>query len=234
LSSCGVEVAVEVGVAGAASVGHVDVGHLAAGKLVDLAAIALDPVKLRRPSSSGIGTTVTSRAAEFDALWVRPDADHGLPAGGTVEELIKIVGGVKVASVNGEQVLALLDVDARQGKRRGEAGGPVLAAEDFGDLIAVVIDGVIGAQEADLGRVVRVIGTADEHVADGDFAEHFRGKVGEFGARGEVVEVGLVFCLDFGDAEAVGVGVVEEVALDAPGFVVDLTPLGARDRWWLQ
>jgi hypothetical protein len=64
-------------------------------------------------------------------------------------------------------------------------------------------------------------------VADGDFAEHLGGEVGELGAGGEAVEIRLVFCLDFGNAEAVSVGVVEEVALDAPGLVVDLLPLGA-------
>jgi hypothetical protein len=70
-------------------------------------------------------------------------------------------------------------------------------------------------------------GPADEHVADGDLAQHLGGEIGELGARGEAVEVGLVAGLDLGNAQAVGVGVVEEVALDAPGFVVDLPPLGA-------
>jgi hypothetical protein len=46
LVELGVEIAVEVGVAGAAGVGHVDVGDFAAGKLVDFAHVAFDPVEV--------------------------------------------------------------------------------------------------------------------------------------------------------------------------------------------
>jgi hypothetical protein len=134
---------------------------------------------------------------------------------------------VQFAAIDGQQVFALLDVDAGQGERRGQAGGPVLPAEDFGDAVAAVFDLVVGAQQAGLGAVVGLVRPVDEHVADGDFAQHLGGEIGELGARGEAVEIRLVFGLDLGNAEAVGVGIVEEVALDAPGFVVDLPPLGA-------
>jgi hypothetical protein len=71
------------------------------------------------------------------------------------------------------------------------------------------------------------MGATEEHMADGDFAEHFGGQVAEFAAAGKAVEVRAIAGLDFRNAEAVGVRVVEEVALDAPGFVEDLPPLGA-------
>ena len=134
---------------------------------------------------------------------------------------------MQLAAVNGKEVFAFLDVNAGESERGGQAGSPVLAAEDFSDAVAAVFDLVVGAEEAGFGIVVVVTRPADKHVADGDFAQHFDVEVSELGARGEAIEVGLVFGFDFGNREAVGVGVVEEVALDAPGFVVDLTPLGA-------
>jgi hypothetical protein len=67
--------------------------------------------------------------------------ERGLLAGGAVEERVEIVGRVQFAAVDGEQVFALLDVDAGQGERRGQAGRPVLPAEDFGDAVAAVFDG---------------------------------------------------------------------------------------------
>jgi hypothetical protein len=72
-----------------------------------------------------------------------------------------------------------------------------------------------------------VVRPAHKHVADGDLAQHLRREIGELGPRGQPVEIGLVLGLDLGNAQAVGVRVVEEVALDAPGLVVDLPPLGA-------
>jgi hypothetical protein len=144
-----------------------------------------------------------------------------------VEELVEIVGGVELAAVDGQKVLALLDINAGQGERGGEAGGPVLAAEDLGDAIAAVFDLVVRAEQAGRGAVLGRVRPADEHVADGELAQHLRGEIGELVARCETIEIGLVAGLDLGNAEAVGVGVVEEVALDAPGFVVDLAPLGA-------
>jgi hypothetical protein len=61
---------------------------------------------------------------------------------------------VQLAAVDGQQVFALVDVDAGQGQRRGQAGGPVLPAEDFGDAVAAVLDLVVGAQQAGLGESV--------------------------------------------------------------------------------
>ena len=78
-----------------------------------------------------------------------------------------------------------------------------------------------------MGASDRARGPRDEHVADLDFAEHFVAEVGELAARGEAGEVGLIFGFDFVDVEAVEMGIVEEVALDAPGFAVHLASLGA-------
>jgi hypothetical protein len=38
-----------------------------------------------------------------------------------------------------------------------------------------MLHGVVGTEQASDGGVIVLFGTADEHVADGDFAEHFPG-----------------------------------------------------------
>ena len=91
-----------------------------------------------------------------------------------------------------------------------------------------MVDGVVGAEQAGFGRVVVGTRSIDEHVADVDFAQHLDGEIAELGAGGQAIEIGLVAGFDFGNAEAVGVRIVEEVALDAPGFVINLLPLGSQ------
>ncbi len=78
-----------------------------------------------------------------------------------------------------------------------------------------------------MGRVVGLAGTANEHVADGEFAGHFLEEVVELVAGADAVEVWLVALLSLGQVEAVVIGVVEEVAFDAPGLVVHLAELSA-------
>ena len=86
-------------------------------------------------------------------------------------------------------------------------------------------DFVIGAEEAGLHVFdFGCIAAAGYHVADHEVAEHFLEEVSEIFARGYVAEVGLVLLLGFLEVQAVGVAVVEPVALDVPGFAVHLFP----------
>ena len=80
-----VEVAVEVGVARAAGVGHVDIGHLAAGEFVDLAAVGFNPVQVAQAVFVVDGDD--GHVAGVFAVGVGADVQHGLLAGGAVEEL---------------------------------------------------------------------------------------------------------------------------------------------------
>ncbi len=61
---------------------------------------------------------------------------------------------MEFAAIDGEQVVAFLDVDAGQSERRGETRGPVLPAEDFRDAIAAVFNLVVSAEQAGFGAVV--------------------------------------------------------------------------------
>jgi len=150
-----------------------------------------------------------------------------LLTGSSVKELVEIVVSVQLAAIDGEQVFALSDVNAGEGERRGQAGSPVLPAQNSGDAVAAVFSFVVGAEES--GFCIRVVRPrrVDEHVADGDFTQHLCREIGEFGARGEAVEIRLVPGLDLGNAQAVGVGIVEKVALDTPSLIEHLLPLGA-------
>jgi len=63
-------------------------------------------------------------------------------------------------------------------------------------------------------------------VPDTHLAEHFFHEIGEVGAGAEFVDVRGVLLFCGGDVETMEVRIVEEFALDAPGFAVDLLPLG--------
>ncbi len=75
-----VEVAVEAGIAGAAGVGHVDVSYFAAGKLVYLAAVGFDPVKVAEAVFVVDGDH--GDVAGVFAVGIGADMEHGLLAGG--------------------------------------------------------------------------------------------------------------------------------------------------------
>ena len=113
---------------------------------------------------------MTSRASA--AVRALGHLEHGLLARRAVEEGVDVVGRVQFAAVDGEQVVALDDVDAGQGQRRGQRRSPVLTVVDLGELVAIVLDRVVGAEQPGLRRIRRSMRTAHEHVADLNFAQH--------------------------------------------------------------
>src|SRR6478672_3926031 len=63
---------------------------------------------------------------------------------------------------------------------------------------------------------------------DGDFTEHFVEQVVEIGATTECLQVWRIFLFGRRNVQSVMIRIVEEVALDAPNFVVHLVPLDTR------
>jgi hypothetical protein len=104
-------VAVEVAVARAGGVRQVDVGHAPAGHLVHLAAVAFDPGEA--PQVLFALDRDDSDLARAAAVRVRSDLEPHLPAGGLFEGRVDVVGRRELASRDGEDVFARLDVDAR-------------------------------------------------------------------------------------------------------------------------
>src|SRR5208282_1091540 len=143
-------------------------------------------------------------------------------------EAVNIVGGVQIAAVDGKDVISGLDVDAGLGERSLVAGIPVFSVVNLGDSVTIIFETIVGAEQA-ASQLLRFGGfaTADEHVTDCDLAEAFLEKISKFGARGDAVEVRRVFLLSLVEIEAVIVRIVEKIAFDAPGLVVDLFPHSA-------
>ena len=105
---------------------------------------------------------------------------------------------------------------------------PILAVVDARETIAAVFDGVVGAEQSgEHPFYIRRIAAACAKMADGEFAQHFLEQIIQFTAGAEGIEVWLVFLFRGFEIEAVIVGVVEEIALDVPHFVIHLLPLQA-------
>ncbi len=163
------------------------------------------------------------------AVCVWPDLDYYLLSCSLLEVAVEIVGGVEIAAVDGQQIVADVDVDSWLGERRHEFWIPILAVEDAREAVAAVLDLVVCTEKtgADLARFGSV-SAADEHVPDAHVAQHFAEEVVEVRAAGDVVEIRREEFLGGGKIKTMRVRVVEEIALDAPDFVIDLPPLGAR------
>jgi len=65
-------------------------------------------------------------------------------------------------------------------------------------------------------------------VAAGQLPEHLLEEIVEVLAAGDALEVGGVSLFRRGEVEAVGAGVVEEIALEAPDLVIHLPPFDER------
>ena len=104
----GVKVTIEVGVACPAGVGHVNVGDLAPGKLIDFTAIALDPIDVAQAvfRSDGHHGHIACAAA----IWLGADTDHCLLAGKPVEGAIQIVRRVKFAAIHRQEVFPFRNI----------------------------------------------------------------------------------------------------------------------------
>ena len=116
------EVALEVRVARAGRVGHVDVGHAALGPLVDLAQVALDPVAVAQRRL--VRDRLDDDGAGPGAVGLGADLELGPLADGALEVRVDLAVGLDVLAVDGQQVVAGLDVHARRGERGAEARDP--------------------------------------------------------------------------------------------------------------
>src|SRR5260370_33623390 len=65
-------------------------------------------------------------------------------------------------------------------------------------------------------------------MADGELTHHFREQIVQVAAGSYILEIGLVTFLGCGKVEPVIVGIVEEIAFNAPDFVIHLLPIQFR------
>src|SRR5262249_49704378 len=116
------------------------------------------------------------------------------------------------------------------GQRRTQLRAPVETAEDALEAIAAVGDFVVGAEQTarDGFALVRSFAGSGVAVADGQFAEHPADDAVEIAAGAQVRQKRSVLLADGGPVGAVHGRIVEVIAVDAPGFVENLRPFGAR------
>ena len=147
------EVALEVGVAGAGGVRHIDVRDAPVRRLGDLAQVAFDPVAIAQVRL--VFDRHDLDDARAAAVGVRSDRQLDDASRGLLEAAVEILGILEIVAVDGEQILPCFDVDARLGQRRAQLRIPIEAAEDFREAIAAVFDFVVGAEEAARNRLRR-------------------------------------------------------------------------------
>ena len=176
-----------------------------------------------------IGRIQDSRAPAGSGLGV--DGNRDAAAEGVLQELVGIVLEGDVAAVEGDQVIAFLDVHAGFRERRAQGLVPAFAGIDLLDDIAagLGVGGQLGAQEPALdpggpGDVAPF----DVGVADVELADQLAEDEVQVGPVPEVGHEAAVFFLHPGPVDAVQVADVEPVPVDADGVVEDLGPLQAR------
>src|SRR5262249_16505803 len=129
-------ITIEVRIAAIPRVGQIDIGQLATGKFVHLAAIGFDPIIVAQSPFVGDGND--GYVACVGAIGIRADFDDGLFARCALEQLVNVVLRGQIASLDRQQVFAYHDVDARLRKRGAQVGVPVFAVINFGEAVAPV------------------------------------------------------------------------------------------------
>ena len=144
----------------------------------------------------------------------------------SVQQAINAVGSFQFLAVDGDDVISDGDVHSGRGERRVKVGIPALRMINFGDFVAAVFDGEVGAEQASAGcGDGRHVASADIGVADGDFGAHHVDQVIQVGAMHGVRQKLAVDFFHAGPVGSMHVGDVEIVALIAPAFVEDLFEL---------
>jgi hypothetical protein len=120
-------------------------------------------------------------------------------------------------------------------QRSAHARIPVLAVEDACEAITPVLDLEIATEQSSLHTPdFRLFPAADAEVPDDHVAQHLGKQVVQISAGSDAAEEPIVQLLRGFQIEPVKSGVIKEVPLDAPGFVVHLLPLGCRRNLYLE
>ncbi len=101
----------EIALAVDAGVGDVDVADLSVGRLLDVGAVALDPVAVAEVVLAGDGPDedLARRGVERG---LGRDGERDGALGEALEGGVGVLGGVEGDAVDGKEVVAFLDVDA--------------------------------------------------------------------------------------------------------------------------
>ncbi len=213
-------------VSAAACVRHVHVANAPVRGFGHLFAVRCDPLDAAHVALAGRRHHRHLLGAVHRGRVVHGEDD--LPPGRALEVGVDVFVARERVAVDGEQVVAFLDADARRGERAGLVR-PRLAGVDLGEAVAAVGDLVIRTEEAD-GDLIDVgrVAAAGVRVADGHLAAHHVKHVVEVGPVLGRFEPRAIPFVDGVPIRAVEVFDVQEVALVAPRLAEDLCPLGLR------
>src|SRR5262249_19888917 len=144
----------------------------ATAHLFYLATVLVDPVAIAQRNLAVDGDDVFC-SCTFAAA-ISSDFQRDRLARSSFEQLEDLVASLQFASVDFEQIVALIHDHARLSERRTKLRIPVFAAIDLHEAIAAIFDRVVGAKQSGVYRARSRWSKrwADVHVTDGDVAQH--------------------------------------------------------------
>ncbi len=222
---------VELGDVVAAHGGDVHVADLAARRLGHLGDVVGEPAVVAQGVLGAHGLHLVGARGAVAAAAHR---ERDLLALGDLQVAVGVVRRLDVVPVDGEQDVALPDVDVRAGERGGElavvVGGPV----DLREAVAPArVGGEVRPEQPRVRRRLRRllrphVPAADVGVRHAQLPDHLGEQPVEVRARRQVRHERAVGVADLLPVVAVHPRVVEEVPVPAPGVVEDLGPLLVR------
>ena len=79
---------------------------------------------------------------------IRADTEHDRFSSSSLERRVNAFVGAQRLAIDGQQVLACVDIHAGLGQRRAKVRIPVLAGVNFGEAPAPIVDRVVSAEQA--------------------------------------------------------------------------------------
>ena len=166
------EIALEIGVSHRRRIGNVDISDATIRRSGHLADVAFDPVAISEALLVRDRDDVDVSRTGSVGAW--SDGDLYNLLGRFLEPLVEVLGSVKLAPVDFEDIVANNDTDAGLRKRRAELSIPIEPTIDLLNTIATVIGHVVGAEKASryrLGLGARVA-ARDTVMSDSELAAH--------------------------------------------------------------
>ena len=143
--------------------------------------------------------------------------------------LINIVFSAERTTIDGEDIIALIDPNPWHGERPLNIRVPVFASKDARNLMTTIAHGEIRPQQSNLRtRSADNIAAADAVMADLHFSDHFRQNTVQVFTASNMIEQWKIAIIDRFPIETMHGGIVEIFRLHPPDIVKDLTPLFAR------
>ena len=207
-----------------AGVRYPDVGQAASRELVHPATVVLHPGALAELPLVGHGHHDLGPGVVHGGRSRHVEA-HLLPHR-SLEGPEGVLFGRELHALHGQEVVALAHLHPGPVKGGRESRIPLLGGEDAGDAPPPVRRLQVRPQESHRGGLhPGEVAAPEVRVPHGELRAHLPDDVVQIAAVSDVFDEGGVAAIHRIPVSAMGVRVIEEVPLHAPGFVEDLAPL---------